>query len=356
MDIERFKRLSLPKIEAGKMIKVVRDVIKEVRTNKQDVYEKTSEDLQPLTEKFDQEIEEISKLREDINKQVIPYSEQVQRLELPDPSGQVAPKRISDMNKGFTQEEWEIIQKYNLPIPGNVLLKTIEKDNYAKQILDESGKLNQELGKKKGNLSTSKKNRKINAAEIAEYDKEIKTIQKYRQRIDLVNRGMETLTVGKGIYTQKKRNAYKINPNTGVYGNVTINIPKLYGQLKLIAHKDGKKVYDKQVDFDTLDLLTKRFNGKKKYSPLSKMVFDDLNRISDIPIHRTSNKYKKIGSGVVYYNNPSDLLSRLELLGGSIQAGNNGVKNEFSQIAHTLNHLGILNNTQLNGLLKEYVI
>ena len=71
----------------------------------------------------------------------------------------------------------------------------------------------------------------------------------------------------------------------------------------------AKKVYDKQVDFDTLDLLTKRFNSKKKYLPSSKMVFDDLNRISDIPIHRTSNKYRKIGSGVVYYNN-SNLSSR----------------------------------------------
>ena len=121
-------------------------------------------------------------------------------------------------------------------------------------------------------------------------------------------------------------------------------MPNLYGQLKPIAHKDGKKVYDKQVDFDTLDLLTKRFNSKKKkYSPLSKMVFDELNRISDIPIHRTSNKYKKIGSGVVYYNNPVELLDRLELLGGSILAGNNDVKNEFSKIAHTLNKLGVLN-------------
>ena len=136
------------------------------------------------------------------------------------------------------------------------------------------------------------------------------------------------------LYT-KKRNAYKINPNTGVYGNVRIDVPKLYGQLKLIAHKDGKKVYDKQVDFDTLDLLTKRFNSKKKYSPLSKMVFDDLKRRSDIPIHRTSNKYKKLGAGVVYYNNPADLLDKLELLGGSILAGNNVVKNEFSKIAHT---------------------
>ena len=56
------------------------------------------------------------------------------------------------------------------------------------------------------------------------------------------------------------------------------------------------------------------------------MVFDDLNRISEIPIHRTSKKYKKIGCGVVYFNNPEDLLNRLELLGGSIMSGSDGVK------------------------------
>ena len=77
-------------------------------------------------------------------------------------------------------------------------------------------------------------------------------------------------------------------------------------------------MYDKKADFDTIDLFTKRFNSNKKYSPLSKMIFNDLNTLSEIPIHRTSKKYKKLGSGVVYYNDPEDLLSRLELLGGSI--------------------------------------
>ena len=72
MDIERFKRLSIPKIEAGKMTEVVRDAIKQIKTNKQNVCEKTSEDLKPLTEKFDKEIEEISKLREEVKKQVVP--------------------------------------------------------------------------------------------------------------------------------------------------------------------------------------------------------------------------------------------------------------------------------------------
>ena len=231
MDIERFKRPSTPKIEAGRMTEVVRDVIKEVRTNKQNVYEKTSEDLKPLTEKFDKEIEEISKLREDVNKQVVPYAEQVQRLALPGPSGEVAPKMIADMNKGFTQEELAFIQNQELPLPADIFLQTLKEPNYAKQILDKSGEMNKELGRKKAHLSTTKTARKRNKDQIAEYDEGIKIIRKYRQRIGILEDSTKTLIVGKGIYTRKKRNAYKINPNTGVYGNVTIDVPNFTANL-----------------------------------------------------------------------------------------------------------------------------
>ena len=155
------------------------------------------------------------------------------------------------------------------------------------------------------------------------------------------------MKTGHGIYTQPKRNAYKINLKNGQYSDLKIDVPKLFGQLHLIAKNGNEKV---------IDLLTKRFNSSKKYSPLSKMVFGELNRISHIPIHKTSKKFKKIGSGVVYFNNADDLLSRLELLGGSILAGNDGVKNEFSQIAHTFNKLGSINDKQLSDLIKEYVI
>lgn len=86
------------------------------------------------------------------------------------------------------------------------------------------------------------------------------------------------------------------------------------------------------------------------------MVFDEMNKLSEIPVHQSSKKYRKLGSGVVYYNNPEDLMSRLELLGGSILAGNNGVKDEFSQIAHTLNRIGEINNKQLIDILNNYVI
>ena len=81
------------------------------------------------------------------------------------------------------------------------------------------------MGQKKAHLSTTKANREKNKDEIAEYTEGIDII-KYRQRIGIVEEGAKTLKVGQGIYTKKKINAYKINPNTGVYGNVRIDVPK----------------------------------------------------------------------------------------------------------------------------------
>ena len=46
---------------------------------------------------------------------------------------------------------------------------------------------------------------------------------------------------GKGIrrYNQPKRNAYKISQK-GQYGGLVIDLPKLLGHLKVVAHKNGK--------------------------------------------------------------------------------------------------------------------
>ena len=221
-------------------------------------------------------------------------------------------------------------------------------DDYDQSI----GKKLNKLGSEKGNLS-KKKSKAKNMDRIDELTKDIKLIQKYRNRIQIIDEGKKTL-VGTG-YTQPKRNAYKISSG-GQYGNLIIDVPKLMGQLHLVAKKDGNKVLDKKVDFDTIDLLTKRFNSKKKYSDLSKMVFNQLNKLSEIPIHRSSQKYSKIGSGIVYYNDVNDLIDRMELLGGSIMAGNDGVKSEFSEVVHKLHELGKIDNDKLNDLLEVYVI
>ena len=65
---------------------------------------------------------------------------------------------------------------------------------------------------------------------------------------------------------------------------------------------------------------------------------------------------EKSGSGMFYFNNPLQLLDRLELLGGSILAGNNGVIPEFSQIAHLLNQMKVISKKQLNDLIKNYIV
>ena len=48
------------------------------------------------------------------------------------------------------------------------------------------------------------------------------------------------------------------------------------------------------------------------------------------------------GQGIFYFNNPHQLLDRLELLGYSVLAGNIGVLPEFSQIVHRLNQMKVL--------------
>ena len=63
----------------------------------------------------------------------------------------------------------------------------------------------------------------------------------------------------------------------------------------------------------------------------------------------------KTGSSVFYYNNPIDLFDRLHLLGGSIIAGSNSAKYEFSEVAHTLHKLGAFPSEDLNCLLRKFL-
>ena len=68
-------------------------------------------------------------------------------------------------------------------------------------------------------------------------------------------------------------------------------------------------------------------------------------------------EYKeKTSTGILLFNNPLQLLDRLELLGGSVLAGNNGVIQEFSQITHLLNQMKVMTKKQLNDLLKKYIL
>ena len=105
---------------------------------------------------------------------------------------------------------------------------------------------------------------------------------------------------------------------------------------------------------------------KKKAAPLNKNPRTET--LQEIQYYNILGEYvnnmnklenisrKKEGKGIIHFNNPQQLVSRLELLAGSIIAGNNGVKQEFTQIAHLLHQLKIIPKTSLNNLLKKYIL
>ena len=66
MDITDFKKYAIPKIESGKIVSAVRNIIKEFKNKEQDQYEEQKELYKPIVEKLEQEIDEISDLRENM--------------------------------------------------------------------------------------------------------------------------------------------------------------------------------------------------------------------------------------------------------------------------------------------------
>ena len=360
------KKLLTSGIEAGNKVKEVREVVKTYKTQKQDMYDDTAEILKPSIDvqkevkqttdkKQDEVIKQLQKnqkaLTEGIDKiseanlRAITFEEELPKaIEAPP---EIEPIKL-DVENIFTKNDKTILNNYKFTKPKDLTQISPQKLVEEKEKSIEIAKM---IGRKKGQKKTSSEDKQS-------YDIELQTLKKYRVTInDLLSSFKYIPKSGTGIHTQKKRNAYKIS-QSGQYGGLVTDLPKLHGHLKVVAHKNGQKVYDKQADFDTLDLLTKRFNSRKNYSQLARSIFNDLNRLSEIPIHRTSKKYSKLGSGVVYYNNPQDLLSRLELLGGSMSAGNNSndVREEFVNVVHVLNKLNVINNKQMNDLMKEYLI
>ena len=90
-----------------------------------------------------------------------------------------------------------------------------------------------------------------------------------------------------------------------------------------------------------------------KYNELAKYFY----QLTNLYKFKKTLKGKGIkGLGMTYYNTPLQLLDRLELLGASIIAGNNGVIPEFSEIVHQLAKMSVITKSQLDELLKNYVL
>ena len=115
----------------------------------------------------------------------------------------------------------------------------------------------------------------------------------------------------------------------------------LIGALKRTKNKTEAEKYELSSYIQQHNLLSKYKNILKIY-------------LNSIDLRVMEGQGHQQGRGIMYFS-PQELLKRLELLGGSLAAGNNGVIPEYIQIAHRLRGLGIVTNNQLNTILKKYI-
>ena len=126
---------------------------------------------------------------------------------------------------------------------------------------------------------------------------------------------------GDGVKKQK-RNGYKI-VNSKYNDKLLINMPKLLNEMIIEAKLSNTDdiLYSNKCDKCTIDLLTKRYNPKIKYSQLAKNIFNDINDLSGI-VKKRNMKSKIIGQGKIILNE-DDRQKRVNLIRSSIIAGNN---------------------------------
>ena len=308
MDIEEYKKLAKSKLEADSLAKQVRNVIQSTKWQKQDAREGFKESFQPLVSQF----------------------------EKPDD-----PKTSN-------------IYTQNQKIIENQIQAIKDKENKI-NVRKEIAKSLQRLADMGEVSALSKKVRMKKPEELDPWDQiwtpdqddsdqddsDQETLKKYRRQI-AVNY-MEDKFNGEELEMLKfygfilPRNFTSTNVKTleNQYKNLNDNIRELNG--RILGRKNTKK--PSPLYIEETNTLKKTIGTLYKYRNTIGEYFDEIDY--------------KTGSGINFYNSPQQLLKRLELLGGSLAAGNNGVLPEYIQIVHQLRDLGVLNNNQLNKLLKS---
>ena len=324
MDIEKVKRLTKNASEAGELLRAVNAFKNELKDKKKmrekglSEYFKTLrepiiEQQKKTDEKQDKVIEQLQKNQKafisgvqdimTLNRELpqIPPEELEGAKELPAPKTEII---MADIDKKFGEKDRNILESYQLMLPSLLLKLNTEELNASGENVKEISKA---IGSELSGLKRTKK--KDVGQEIKDKEYEKKIIDAYSQTITDVKhlQAYRTPQKGQGIrYKQPKRNAYKIQD--GGYGGLAIDLPKLFDQMKLNVFRGGKLVYDANADQSLINLLTKRYNPKAKYSLNAVKIFNDLNTLSNMPKHRSSGKSRMVGSSVTYYNDPQKYL------------------------------------------------
>ena len=287
MDIEEAKKFARNKIEADDLLLQVRNVIKTTKWQKQDMREGFKETFKPLIKSQDS-------IKKSIDEQQNATIAQLQANQLALTQG-LNQNRMA-ITQGFDKldevKRWDLAQ-----LPGFEAIEEPKEDEEAKEVLPSSSKEGPKIAKfTPEDLDRNLMNKEAqDILKLNEYHKlpseyfeeDVSTIDNL---IDGVNSDLEEFN------KRLKSTADFVRDSNGY----------------VLAQPKSKRPREETL------------NNIKNYNILSIYA----SNLSNLKLYKT-----KSGSGMIYFNNPQQLLDRLELLGGSILAGNNGVINEFSQIA-----------------------
>ena len=364
MDLEKLKILSKKASEAGELMNEV-TAYKNFLKDKEHMHDITMSEhfktlREPLIEQQKKTDAKQDKVIEQLQKNQVALTSGIQDImtlnrELPQPEPEDVPRELpaseqvmANMDKKFNAEEKVILNKNKLMAPSELLkLNVGELKDYAKKV--------EQLSKDYGYTIGPKKRKNKNNPEIQVLKKEKETINAYGETVrDVINFQTHYSTPKKGR-GQPKRNAYKIQD--GSYGGLVIDLPRLFNEMKLNVYRGGKLLYSADADKSLINLITKRFNPKTKYSINAVKIFNDLNTLANLPKHRSSGKTRMVGSSVTYYNDPNQLADRMKVLIGSMAAGNNSTLNinDLSQINDELLRIGAIDRSLHEKFFQKYL-
>ena len=321
MDIEELKKYSENKIEADDLTKQVRQRIKETIWDKQNKREGFSESFKPLISQFkpliskfekpeDPEEENIFTQNQKIIKNQLALTEGLKENQKANTERFSQVKRLIDAQDRISQFEREADMK---DLPG------------VEAIEDEDDQAQTPIAKK-------------DKPPIAKFN-----VEEFNNNLN--NKESQDLI---------KNNGYDYLPSYYFDKNVS----EIFSLINSVNSdlKDAKKDIHNTAEINYIDGY--EIARPKSKNPQAKTV-NNIKNFNTLSIYSANLNHlrlykEKVGSGM-FYNNPEELLHRLELLRGSLAAGNNGVLPEFIQIAHRLRDLGIITSNQLNKLLRKVI-
>ena len=304
MDIEEYKKLARNKIEADSLTRQVRNVIKETKWQKQNMREGFTETFKPL-------IESQESVKKSIDEQQNKTLAQLQANQLALTQG------LNQNRLAITQGLENLIAEGAEGVEGVEGAEGVEKEEKSIQT-DKDKYFDFDLNFFNNNL---------------ENKQSIDTLKKYgydNLPLDFLTKKNDDLfRIIDDVYNLKSDLQFEI-----INTSVPLKNYKGYDLRQPKNNKPQQKTLDKINDFNVLSTYYKNLTDLYSYK---------------------KEQLTKTGRGITLFNNPHQLLERLELLGGSILAGNNGVIPEFSKIAHLLNQMKVITKKQLNDLLKTYI-